>query len=90
MIAVVDTHAKRVRLETTAELLGTIFALGDGRRVTWGSATVADHQQRLDMLLQNATGIAETAALHRKAITMLTAAGAACLSQLNAEGRAAA
>lgn len=75
-------YAAELRMEWTAELLATEFALGDGRRVTWGSATLAEHEQRAAMLEQNAVANAEAAARHRSAIQALGLAGAPNLAEL--------
>lgn len=80
--ALIEEVAEEVRLETTAELLNTIFALGDGSKTTWGRATVAQHQQRIQMLAKNAAGVIETAALHRAAISMIESAGVVCLAEV--------
>lgn len=85
MDAFVEEIAAEVRLEVTAELLATHFALGDGTRVTWGSATVEQHRQRIEMLAAMASGTVETAARHQSAIAMLEAAGAASLADLTGE-----
>lgn len=81
MKAIAET-AERVRLEVTEELLGEQFALGDGRRVTWGRATVADHEQRITMLAKNAAANVEAAARHQAAIDMIKRAGAEHLGDL--------
>lgn len=70
------------RLEVTAELMETLFALGDGSRVTWGDATIDQHEQRLDMLKGNLSGLAETAGRHARAIEMLKESGAGSLREL--------
>lgn len=62
---------KELRLEVTAELLATSFALGDGRMVTWGEATIDDHTARLRVLGGNVLGNLETMALHEQAIDLL-------------------
>ena len=74
--------ADQIRLETTRELLGTLFALGDGATVTWGAATVDQHEQRIGMLVKNAAGVVETAARHGAAIRMIKDASAECLADL--------
>lgn len=78
----VKEHDDQIRLEVTTELLNSVFALGDGTRVTWGDATVEQHQQRIDLLTGMAAGTLETAARHHAAISMLEEAGATCLKQL--------
>lgn len=66
-----DWAVKQTELRITQELLGSEFALGDGRRVTWGEATVEDHEDRVEMLKKNIAGNAETAARHIRAIEMI-------------------
>lgn len=83
VLDLIDETAQQVRLETTVELLSSVFALGDGTETTWGAATVAQHEQRLQMLAKNASGVVETAALHRKAIEMIRAAGVSCLAEVS-------
>jgi len=71
----VKAFSDAVRLEVTRELLETQFALGDGQVVTWGEATIEQHQQRADLLEKMAIGTAETSARHLAAIRMLSDAG---------------
>lgn len=78
----IATYAEEIRLEVTQELLGSLFALGDGRRVTWGAATVGEHQQRIQLLLGNAAGNVEAAARHQAAITLIERAGVSCLGEV--------
>jgi hypothetical protein len=77
-----EERAAQVRLETTRELLATVFALGDGTETTWGAATVAQHEQRVTMLAKNASGVIGTASRHKAAIRMITDAGVTCLADL--------
>lgn len=77
----VEAFATQVRLELTAELLASEFAVGDGRRVTWGEASMADHQSRANMLSRNAASISETAAAHLAAVRMIEERGAATLAE---------
>lgn len=80
--AMVHRVAAQVRLETTEELLSSVFALGDGgERVTWGEATTEQHQKRIELLVGNAAGNVETAARHQAAIRMISEAGAGCLRE---------
>lgn len=76
--------AEEIRLEVTEELLASTFALGDGVRVTWRTATVDQHHQRIVLLQQNATANAQAAARHLAAIRMCQEAGASCLGALQA------
>lgn len=78
----IEEFRSQVRLELTVELLGTVIALGDGRKTTWGAASVDDHRQRMDLLTDQAVGTLETVVLHEKAIEMIEGAGAACLNDV--------
>lgn len=78
----IDDFRKEIKLELTAELLASSFALGDGRTVLWGQATIADHRQRVGMLVDQAAGTLHTAALHEEAIAVIKAHGATCLSDI--------
>lgn len=80
----VQQVAEQTRLETTEQLLSTVFALGDGRKTTWGKATIQEHKQRITLLTKNATGVIETAARHRAAIKMIQSAGVSCLNEIEA------
>lgn len=66
------------------------FALGDGRRVTWGEATVSEHETRAEMLTGQAAGVAETAARHVAAVKMIREGGVSCLADLGDRKSAAA
>lgn len=90
--SLVATMAAEIRLETTRELLESVFALGDGVEVTWGDATVEQHRQRIALLVGNATGNVEAAVRHEAAIQMIAAADARCLREVAPQvplGRAA-
>lgn len=80
-----ERYAAELRIEWTAELLSTGFALPDGRMVLWGEATVQDHEQRAAMLTRNVVANAEAAARHRRAVAELKAAGASTLRALTDE-----
>lgn len=80
----VDAVAAATELRVTRELLETFFALGDGIRVTWGSATIEQHEQRIAMLERNALGVIETAARHRAAVRVLRDSGRRSLAELAA------
>ena len=82
VLQLVRVHSERVRLETTRELLATAFALGDGESVTWGRATIAQHEQRIEMLAKNVSGGIETATRHQAAINMIKEASVDCLAEL--------
>jgi hypothetical protein len=78
-LAVAETE-----LRLTREFLGTAFALGDGTETTWGQATIAQHEQRVELLARNAAGVVQTAARHQAAIGMIKDAGVECLADLGA------
>jgi hypothetical protein len=71
-----------LRIEWTAELLGSDFALADGTRVTWGEATVEQHEERAAMFQRNAVANAEGAARHLHALEALKFAGRETLNDL--------
>lgn len=79
---ILDEYRATLHAEWTADLLASTFALGDGRTVTWGEATIADHATRIDLLTKMAAGTLETAALHQKAIDELTATGLPSLAAM--------
>lgn len=85
---ITEKFRQEVRLEITEELLAAEFALGDGRMVTWGAATVAEHTQRMDLLLGNAHGNLETARRHQAAVQMISEAGVATLAEIPQEAAA--
>jgi hypothetical protein len=84
--AAVAAYERSLRIEWTAELLESEFALGDGTRVTWGEATVEQHRARAEMFQNNAAANLEGAARHRKAIAALSEAGASSLGELVGAG----
>ena len=67
---------------TAADLYRERFALGDGTSVTWGRATIEQHQQRIAMLEKLQAGIAATIERHRTAIRTIESAGATCLEDI--------
>jgi hypothetical protein len=77
-----ESVRQQARLELTAELLGASFALGDGRTVTWGEATLDDHEQRIELLFGNVSGNLATIAVHERAAELLRSAGASCLNDM--------
>jgi hypothetical protein len=66
---VVATLAADLREEWSAELLRDHFVLPDGSWVSWADATVAQHVERAEYLEGLASGNAETAAIHRRAVS---------------------
>jgi hypothetical protein len=79
---VMQEWADNIRFEVTAELLDTIFAVGDGTKVTWRDATVAQHEERAEMLTKMAAGTIETAAMHTAAVRIIKDAGVDSLGQV--------
>ena len=65
-----------------AALMLESFALGDGRRVLWGAATIADHEERIAWLVKLADGIEATIDRHRETVATLRSAGVSCLNDL--------
>lgn len=66
-----DRYTKELRVQWTAELLSSEFALADGTRVTWGEATREQHIERRDIFMRNASANLEGAARHQQAIDAL-------------------
>lgn len=66
----------------TKELLSETFRV-DGVEVSWGNATVEQHQRRMDSLKKQAQGTLETSAKHGQAISELKKAHASRLSELD-------
>lgn len=65
-----------------ARLLVESFWLPSGVRVSWGDATVEQHQQRIDWLSNQIAGISATIARHQQAIDAIVEAGASCLNDI--------
>lgn len=82
MALILSQFAARLKLEWTAELLGSSFALRDGTRVTWGQATRDQHLERVDMFVERAEVNMEGAARHEVAVRALQESGARCLDDL--------
>lgn len=58
------------------------FALGNGDRVEWGLATIAQHQERINVLYKNVQGLNETIERHKKAIQLIKENNISCLNDL--------
>lgn len=65
----------------TEELLSETFRV-DGVEVSWGDATVEQHQRRMESLKKHAQGTLETSAKHGQAITEIKNAHASRLSEV--------
>lgn len=74
-------------LELTPELLSTSFKV-EGRAVTFGSATVSDHEARMHLLIEHAKGLLETYRYHEAAVAMLVGHDAECLNDVAAKAAA--
>jgi hypothetical protein len=80
---IVREYTTEVRMEWDAELLELSFAVDhSGHTVTWGAATVDQHQSRIEMLIGNALANTEAAGRHQVAIDDIERAGAVCLSDV--------
>ena len=86
---IIGTYRDSLHAQWTAELLESGFALGDGTTVTWGEATVEQHQQRIALLTRNAAGNLQTAARHQSAVDEIERSGVACLAQAKRQESAA-
>lgn len=75
--------AQSLHREWAAELLAGTFALPDGSRVVWASATSAQHDLRASQLEGLAAGDLAAASIHRQAINDLRSAGVATLGELS-------
>lgn len=72
----------KIRLKVTAELLAASFALGDGRTVTWGDATIEDHHIRIGLLQRQLLGTGDAIARHEAAVSMIVEAGVTRLGEV--------
>lgn len=81
MESITKDYRKKVIDNWTEELLNTPFATGDGRRITWGEATVDDHEMRIAMLYRQISGTASDVARHEKAVEVLETSGKKSLNQ---------
>jgi hypothetical protein len=70
-------------------LLNAEFALGSGKRVTWGAATIDDHHHRIEYLRAKQRGIEQTIERHKHVAQLLLENNAECLADLFAKAVAA-
>lgn len=81
---IIEAYEEKVRgderSKVTAELLTVVFATGDGRKVTWGEATLEDHRKRIEMLTKHIKGNVQTIRLHEYAAQILRDTQASCLN----------
>jgi hypothetical protein len=80
-----ERYRQEIRLEITQELLEEEFALGDGRKVTWGRATVLQHTTRIDLLKKNIVGNMSAAIRHQAAIDMIKKHRVTCLGKIQTQ-----
>lgn len=76
--------ASRIINEWAPSLLAQTFTLPNGRTVRWGEATAAEHEARASQLEKHASGVIQTAALHRRALSDIQASGGKSLNELTA------
>lgn len=82
MSSAIQKFQEELRIEWTTELLSSTFTLGDGSTVTWGLASIDQHQERADMFARNALANAEGAARHLEAIAAIGGADGQCLADV--------
>jgi hypothetical protein len=76
-----DKYAAKMRVEWTAELLEAKFSRSDGTSVAWGSASRADHEERVVMHFQHAMTGMQGASRHKAALELLDKTGANTLNE---------
>lgn len=81
---ILDDFLAAKRVEWNDELLAMSFAVdGTGTTVTWGGASVEQHEARIKMLTRNVSANLEAARRHQAAIVDITATpGARCLADV--------
>lgn len=82
MARIFEDLSTQMRMQWTEDLLGTPFALPGGDRVTWGSATVAQHRERVEMFKGQVAAGTEGAARHLAAIRDIETLGVGCLGEV--------
>ena len=83
---VIDGYRANLVLDWYEELLEASFAVNTrGDTVTWGAATVADHQACVAMLEGNMLALGTNSARHLEAVAAIEAAGVTNLDELVAE-----
>jgi len=68
-------------MEFTEAFLNSEFALGDGRRVTWGDATSEDHVSRINLMRKRIEGIEGDIELHESVLGILSDLGVSTLRE---------
>ena len=80
--ALLEEYRAAIIVDWTSELLAAEFATGDGRRVTWGQATVEVHVGRIQMLTANVRGNLDAIRRHEAAIQTISDLGGSCLDEV--------
>lgn len=78
----VNRLAEEKLLAWTEDLLAAEFRLSDGTLTTWGSATIEQHRERVEMFSKNAAASVMGAGRHLQAVQELEAAKASTLNDL--------
>jgi len=84
--AAVSRYREAIVMQWTQELLDSRFALGDGRRPTWGEATTEEHECRIQLLLRSTHGGLMAIARHEAALSVMRKAGVRCLNEVKPDG----
>lgn len=82
LVKIVNDYTARVRMTWERELLDSILRLRDGTEVTWGDATVEQHEERASIFMDHMQANAEGAARHKRAIEDLRKSGACTLNEM--------
>jgi len=65
-------------------LLPEFFTVPDGRMVTWGTATVEDHEARMEWLHGQIHALASDVDRHEQAVKLIREHGVTCLAEIEA------
>lgn len=79
---VVDGVADHDQVQNRKALVSGSFALGDGRRVSWGLATVDEHRERIAYLSKLRDGYNVTIRKHEDVIALILAHGVTCWAEV--------
>lgn len=79
---------RRTIIDAFAELADQTFKLPDGRSVSWGAATVADHKARADWQRNLGMRLQADALHHERAVVVIEKAKASCLNDVIAKAAA--
>lgn len=63
-------------------VIGSTFKVGNGVEVSWGQATIEQHEQRVAMLERMRNGLDDTIRNHKATIAAMRDAGVNCLDDL--------